>query len=139
MLSYRIVKDSDLDENENLKNQKRKSKNYKMNFYDKNIRGFVDEKEAVKQAIGKILSTERYKYNIYSWNYGVEFSDLFGESESYVCLELKKRIREALEQDDRIESVDNFDFDTSKKGVVGVSFEVITVFGSFNYEKEVGY
>ncbi len=115
------------------------SKSYKMNISKEMIRGFVDEKEAIKQTIGKILSTERYKYNIYSWNYGVELEELFGESESYVCLEVKRRIIEALEQDNRIESVENFEFDTSKRGVVAVSFEVVTVYGNVEYEMEVGY
>ncbi len=115
------------------------SKNYKMNIDKEIIRGFVDEKESIKQVIGKILTTERYKYNIYSWNYGVELSDLFGESENYVCLEVKRRVEEALVQDERIESVDNFEFDTSKRGVVAVSFEVVTVYGNVEYEMEVGY
>ncbi len=116
-----------------------KSKNYKMYVEKEKIRGFVDEKEAMKQVVGKILSTERYKFLIYSWNYGVELEDLFGENVSFVCLEVKGRIKEALLQDNRIESVENFEFDTSRRRVVAVSFTVVTVFGSFDYEKEVEY
>lgn len=36
----------------------------------------MDGMEAVKQAVYKILQTERYKYVIYDWNYGVELEDL---------------------------------------------------------------
>ncbi len=115
------------------------SKNYKMNPIRETIQGYVDEKDAIKQFIFKVLSTERYKYNIYSWNYGVEFTDLFGKPKSYVCSELENRITNALIVDDRIESVDNFEFDTTKRGVIGVKFEVVTIFGRIEYEKEVAY
>ena len=45
---------------------------------------------AVKQAVYKIIMTERYQYIMYSWNYGVELLDLFGEPVTYVCPELKR-------------------------------------------------
>ena len=47
---------------------------------------------------------------MYSWDYGVELADLFGEPVSYVCPELERRITEALLQDGRIEGVDGFSF-----------------------------
>ena len=75
-----------------------------------------------------MLNTERYQYLIYSWDYGVELLDLFGEPISYVCPELERRITEALLQDDRIEEVDGFEFEVSG-GTVKASFTVHTVFG----------
>ena len=89
------------------------SENYKMFFTEKFINGHVDELEAMHQVIYKILNTERYQYIIYSWDYGIETLDLFGEPISYVCPEIERRIIEALIQDDRIESVYNFEFDYS--------------------------
>ena len=53
--------------------------------------------------------------------------------------ELERRISEALLQDDRIESVDSFEYDYSKKGVVLVTFQVHTLFGTFDEEKVVNY
>lgn len=101
------------------------------------IKGKTDEIEAMKQAVYKILMTERYGSIIYSGDYGIELKDLFGQPVSYVCPELERRITEALTWDKRIESVDNFEFDLTKKGVVSVRFNVQTVFGSFDTEKEV--
>ena len=69
---------------------------------DSQIRGFTDELEAMKQAIYKIINTERYEYIIYSWNYGIELQDLFGQPIPYVYAELQRRISEALLADDRI-------------------------------------
>jgi hypothetical protein len=99
--------------------------------------GYIDEREAYKQAVYKILNTERYKYVIYSWNYGVEFRDLIGMPIYYVVPELERRITEAIEQDDRTVSVGNFNFDTSKRGVVHVTFTVTSVYGDEIIETEV--
>lgn len=115
------------------------SKNYKMFFTEKIINGKVDELEAMKQVIYKILNTERYQYIIYSWNYGIETSDLYGEPISYVCPEIERRITEALLQDDRIESIDSFEFDYSKKGILIVTFCVHTIYGDIEEERAVNY
>ena len=113
------------------------SKNYKMH-YDKNfISGYCDERDAVEQAIYKILNTERYDYIIYSWNYGIELKDLYGEPVEYCCPELERRIVDALSVDDRIESCEGFDFDTSKKGVILVTFQANTIYGQIEIGKAV--
>lgn len=109
---------------------------YQMDHKTKTINGIVDGLEAVKQTVYMILNTERYQYIIYSWNYGVELTDLFGQPTSYVCPELERRITEALIQDDRIESVDSFEFVVSK-GKVTVSFVVHTNLGDILVEKAV--
>lgn len=111
------------------------SKDFKL---DKDvINGTVEGLEAVKQMIYKVLNTERYQYLIYSWDYGIELMDLYGEPVSYVVPELKRRITEALLQDDRIENVSNFNYDLSHKGKVRATFTVSTKFGNMDAEKEV--
>ena len=115
------------------------SVNYKMNIKQDIINGTVDELEAMKQVIYKILNTERYQYIIYSWNYGIELMDLFGMPVIYVIPELERRITEALIQDERIESVDDFEFDSSEKRIVKASFTVHTIFGDVQTEKVVNY
>lgn len=112
---------------------------YKMNLESNLIRGYTDGQEAMKQAIYKILNTERYQYVMYSWNYGIELLDLYGEPVSFVCPELERRITEALTWDDRIQSVDNFEFNISKKGEILVTFTAHTVFGDVVAEKVVNF
>lgn len=112
---------------------------YKMDFQRKTVRGYVDGKEAMKQAIYKILLTERYQYIIYSWNYGIETVDLFGEPLSYVVPELERRIKEALLQDTRITAVTDFNFEYPAKRSVHVSFVVHTIFGEIAAERSVNY
>ena len=114
------------------------SKTYVMNIDGERITGtMTDDIEAVKQAIYKILNTERYQYPIYSWNYGVELADLFGKPIAYVLPEIPRRIKEALVADDRIFVATAFELSHDKRGNVLAKFKVITIFGNFDAGKEV--
>lgn len=109
---------------------------FKLNIDKQIINGNVDNLEAMKQVIYLILNVERYEYIIHSWNYGVELQDLFGMEKNFVLPELKRRITEALLQDDRITAVDDFSFETNK-GKVHVTFTVTTIFGEIQTQKVV--
>lgn len=117
------------------------SKTYKifvdgLNENNDQIGGYIDDLEAVKQAIYLILNTEKYEFPIYSWDYGIELIDLYGKPIPYVISELERRVTEALTQDDRISEVNNFSYD--KVGHrLHVKFNVITDFGSIDSEMEV--
>lgn len=112
------------------------SRTYRINFDTNNISGYVDELEAVKQAVYLILSTERYEYIIYSWDYGIELIDLFGKPIPYVMSELPRRIKEALLVDNRITDVVNFEFE--RKGTqLKTTFTVVTDIGNIPTELEV--
>ena len=100
------------------------------------VSGYADGLDAVKQAIYLILSTERYKFNIYSWDYGVELFDLIGQPMPYVMADLPRRIKEALIQDDRIEDVIDFTFE-KKRNVLHTTFTVVTNIGNITTELEV--
>lgn len=110
---------------------------WKISTDGERLSGETDGLESIRQTIYAILNTERYGSMIYSWDYGVELSDLIGEPVSYVLPEIKRRITEALTQDDRITDVSGFEFDTSKKRVVQVAFQVETAMGSVQSEIEV--
>lgn len=100
--------------------------------------GRVDDIDAIKQAVLKILSTERYEYEIYSWDYGFEIRDLIGESMPYVMSELKVRIMDALTADDRIESVEDFKIEKVGKRTLHCTFTIVPTQGEeFQGETEV--
>ena len=113
------------------------SKQHKMVLDNNRIIGTCDNLEAIKQTVFKILNTQRYAYIIYSWNYGIELEDLFGQPVRYVCPEIERRVKEALLQDDRITAVDNFEFNFPKSGVIAVNFIVHTAFGDLDEEMVV--
>lgn len=110
---------------------------YKLNLESESVNGYVDLLEAYKQAVYKILNTERYDYQIYSWDYGIELKALFGQPIPYVIPEIDRRITEALEQDYRTESVSGFEFDLSKRGVVHVSFTASSIYGEADFKLDV--
>lgn len=114
------------------------SHTYKLEFErDSQIRGYCDELKAVEQAIYKIINTERYRYLIYSWNYGIELADLFGQPIPYVYAELQRRIEEALLADDRINTVTEFEF-SNNGGDVLMLFTANTIYGTLtNLRMEV--
>ena len=109
---------------------------WELHITENRIYGFTDKLEAMKQAIYLILNTERYEHIIYSWDFGIELVNLFGMEITYVIPELERRIKEALLQDTRITSVENFEFET-EKGVVKATFTVKTIYGDVETEKVV--
>lgn len=124
-----------------LKIKKYPSYTYKLK--EEKIEQYVDGIEAVKQAIYKILITQRYKYEIYDWNYGIELNDLLGKPKSYVYPELERRIKDALSADDRIKEVYDFQFPPPKQDprtTIHVKFTVSTIYGDLliNTGLEVG-
>ena len=124
---------------ENLNEFEYGNETYKIQLLDEGvdyIKGKVDDLDSVKQAIYLILNTERYNYNIYSWNYGVELVDLIGQPLPYVTVILPKRIEDALLQDDRIKGVQDFTFKRDKNKLY-TTFTVVTTLGDIPSELEV--
>lgn len=116
--------------------ERQPSLTYKIDFEKGRIVGMTDGLDAVKQAVFLILQTERYQYLIYSSDYGCELRGLIGREPLFVRSELKRRITEALLQDDRIEDVTNFDIEINGDSAL-VRFTVVSVFGEFKVEQEV--
>lgn len=109
---------------------------YKINIDKNRISEYVDELDAVIQAIYLILNTERYEYLIYSWDYGIELLDLYGMPMPYVISEIKRRVEDALTQDDRIDSVSDFTFEKTGTKLY-VTFTVNSTFGDVEIDMEV--
>ena len=103
---------------------------------DDRINGHIDDLKAIQQVIYLILNTERYKYPIYSWDYGVELVDLIGKPIPYVISEIPRRITEALTQDSRVTNVRDFEFEKNKSKLY-VTFVVETTLGDVSADLEV--
>lgn len=116
--------EDEIDEDFTIENEP--SLTYSMNLDRSIFIGKIDETEAVRQAAIKILNTERYENEIYSWDYGIELKDLIGTPFSYAMSEVKERITDALTADDRIEAVEDFEVERTGKHSIHVSFTVVT-------------
>lgn len=119
----------DLDELE-LAQARMPSLTFKVNDESQRVKGKTDFADALSQAVLHILNIERYQYVIYPQSYGSEISDLIGKPKDYAASELKRTISEALLQDDRIESVDNWSFEFERNKIT-TAFTVTSVFGEF--------
>lgn len=112
------------------------SNTYKIVISADRVNGYTDDLDAIVQAVYLILSTERYQFIIYSWDYGVELLDLIGKPMPYVMSELPRRIKEALTQDDRIEDVVDFEFE-QQGNRLHTKFTVVSNVGNLPTELEV--
>ena len=83
-----------------------------------------------------MLSTERGEYLVYSDDYGVELADLVGKPIDYVTSEVKRRITDALTQDDRVNGLGDWKYAQSGRTLC-VSFVVHSVYGDVTISKEV--
>ena len=90
----------------------------------------VEGNEALRIWIFKALTTERFRYTAYDFDFGSEIHTLIGgRVNSDIALsELKRFIIEALMVNPYIEALSNFHFSQSGSGVT-VEFDCLTVYG----------
>ena len=106
-------------------------------FSDGKVISFGSGQEAMRQAIDIILNVERFRYQIYTPNFGAELNNLIGKEPEYVESMLRRRINEAFSVDKRILGIENFSLTGAGIGVMACSFDVITVFGTIRKELQV--
>ena len=106
------------------------SRTWRLDVERGRVAGRIDGLEAVRQAVFKILHTERFRYLIYDSDYGTELTSLIGRDPALVRSELRRRIAEAITQDDRINEVTDFEVDISGE-TADVKFTVVSTFGTF--------
>lgn len=111
--------------------ERQPSRTYRLDLEKGKIRGTVDGIQAVKQAVYKILDTNRFAHAVYSANYGME-----KRVGAVYTVELERLVRDALLQDDRITAVENFSASINGDEAT-VSFTVVSIFGSLGVERGI--
>lgn len=101
------------------------------------IIGMIDEKDAMSQAINKLLRTERFIFEIYDDQYGHDLNDLIGKDYDYVLSEIERMVKEALLGDDRVDSVDINEITQLNDTTLSVTVSITTMFGEIETEMEV--
>lgn len=118
---------------EPLEVQQQPSQTWKLDFDKGRVIGRTDGLDAVRQAVFKELQTDRFFHDIYDFDYGHELKQLIGSSPVFVESEAKRMIEEALMVDDRIDGIDNVEFEITGDQML-IRFTVQSVYGSFNEE-----
>lgn len=121
----------------NLEIVNQPSLTYRLDFERKRLSGKINNEDAIRQLVMKILYTERYAYVIYSSQYGVELDRLIGEEYDFIVSDLERTITEALLADDRIISITDFKTEKTEIDTMMVSFMVNSSEGSTNFSTEV--
>lgn len=115
------------------------SRTYKVDWNTGRVGGFTDGLDALRQAIYKIIQTERFTHLIYSWVYGFESRQLIGQSRGIVEVEAERYITEALTADDRISAVQDFTIEFTGKREAVARFTVVSIFGNVEITTGVNY
>ena len=100
------------------------------------LRGRGDNWEAVRQAVEVIVNVERFKWQIYTPNFGTDYDGLLGTEPGYAASELRRRLEDAFLPDNRILGIEEYSY-TFKDVSLTVSFTARTVFGGVPGSMEV--
>nr|WP_302974208.1 DUF2634 domain-containing protein [Enterocloster clostridioformis]DAQ58231.1 MAG TPA: Protein of unknown function (DUF2634) [Caudoviricetes sp.] len=115
----------------------RPTNTFMIDWSSRQISGMGSGLAAMRQAVDIILNTERFRWQIYSPNFGVELEELIGEEYDYVASEIARRVEDAFSTDSRVLSVGNFVFTDQGQGVLKCVFDVSTIFGPVQAEVTV--
>ena len=107
------------------------SKTYKIDWENGRIDGFIDGADAIAQSAELAITTERYTWHTYSWDYGSEIYTLIGKNDAYVVSEMKRMIEDSLSTDSRIKGISDYEFTKTDKGI-SCSFKLKTTAGDVN-------
>ena len=100
------------------------------------LRGRGDNWEAVRQAVEVIVNVERFKWQIYTPNFGTDYDGLLGTEPGYAASELRRRLEDAFLPDNRLLGIKDYSY-TFRDVSLTVTFTVLTVFGDVASGMEV--
>lgn len=94
----------------------------------------VEGKEALKVWIWRALRTARYRYEIYTWDYGSEFESLLGQAytDSVKTAEAPRYLRECLLINPYITAVKSIEVDFAS-ATLTVKGTAVTVYGEVDF------
>jgi phage baseplate assembly protein W len=121
----------------NMENSIQSSKTYKLDSFNGRITRKIDELESIKQAVFKILQTERFENVIYDDNYGVELAGFIGKPKDFVKNDIERTIKDALLADERILAIESFNVIDDVKDNFKIEFKINSIFGNIDFESVV--
>lgn len=114
----------------------RPTNTFMIDWESRRIKGMDSGLAAMRQAVDIVLNTERFRWQIYSPNFGIELEELIGEEYDYVTSEIARRVEDAFSTDSRVLSVGDFVY-IDQGHSLKCSFEVNTIFGPVQAEVTV--
>ena len=94
----------------------------------------VEGLEAVKSWSFRALQTHRAKFEIFTWDYGLDLESFVGKVlTDKMKIDLTKEITECLLENKHVINILDFEFLTNKSKVF-IGFKIVTKYGEFNEE-----
>lgn len=131
-----VLPQSDIDLSKGVVVQDQPSLTWIADPVTRRLRGRGDNYEAVRQAVEVIVNVERFRWQIYTPNFGIELDGLLGRDSGYVASELQRRLADAFLPDSRLLGIANFSY-TFGSGILTAAVTVNTVFGPVDTTVEV--
>ena len=128
----------DGEEQEESQEEIKTPKEYDINFETGQLTGeIVEGKEAIKVWIWLALQTPRYRYYIYTWDYGNEFEDLIGQgnNKEYIKAEAQRMTEDCLLINENIKEITGFSLQV-EKGMLYISFTAETIYGEIKLKNQ---
>lgn len=128
----------DEEEIEELEEELKPPKEYGIDFETGQLTGEVVEgKEAIRVWIWLVLQTPRYRYYIYTWDYGNEFEDLIGQAytEEYIEAEAQRMTEDCLLVNENIQSITEFSA-SMESDTLTISFTANTIYGDIEFTNQ---
>ena len=130
---------------ETIENEQEKtSRTYRIDWDEGRIIGFIDGLEAMMQFIKKVLHTPRFRFLIYSRQYGNEIIDTVIDKDvtrEYIETEIPFLVTDALIYDSRIFRVYNIGIEFKDtypmKDSCFINFDVDTIYGKIHVKEVV--
>lgn len=119
-----------------IQQQSQPTKTWYIDPVTNQCRGNVDGLKAIAQTVEAILNTERFHWQIYPPDIGMEYGGLLGQDPGYVASELQRRIEDALSIDTRVLGIEDFSY-TMQDGSMTATVAVNTVYGQTTAGMEV--
>lgn len=130
-----ILDDSIIEEDDDIEEITLPSLTYQVS--NGRIIGNIDGLDAMRQAIDKLLRTERFIFEIYSDQYGNDLDELIGKEYEYVEADIARVLDEAILGDDRVDSVEVTAIAQQSSNSLLANVSVTTMYGTITTEVEV--
>ena len=81
-----------------------------------------------------VLQIQRYRFFIYSWDYGNEYEEFIGKirTEEYIKSEARRMTEECLLVNENIKSINDFEINI-KDDFLTISFTANTIYGNIGF------
>lgn len=123
---------------EELVEDKKTPREYGIDFATGQLTGeIVEGLEAIRVWIWMALQAPRYRYYVYTWDYGNEFDSLIGQgyTEEYINAEAQRLTEECLLVNDDIQELSDFNISMSGDKL-SISFLVNTIYGEIEMKDQ---